>query len=636
MTASGFLTLESVHPYSWLELIKKCDSYDVYHLPFYHSLSRSLGEGEPVLFYFQENEHVICLPLLLRPVDLVDGLRDLGHGFKDATSVYGYVGPAMTGREIPNDIVKNFQNALLAGLREMNVVDVFTRLHPVLQNQFILHGLGDCNQEGYTVSIDTSLPLDEQCRQYRRNHKVNIKKLHELGISCRETNARGDISAFIEIYDQAMKRVGAPSSYFFPPSWYEGFLRSDEAVTRLFLCEMEGKPICGGLIAMCEGFVELHLAGVANDYVRLSPLKLLFDAVRTWSVEHGGRVLHLGGGIGAKADSLYEFKSGFSRRRHMFQTWRWILDQSTYDRLVEAKTAFERTNRISTLEGFFPKYRTPVIMQKLPLDSTEVDAVVTYQGRPQAEAKGESKEVQAGKLETGNHNVTIRSMEDRSSTPRYVQQGSRLRILILGGGGHARVIADAILTRAAKHEGLDVVGFLDDDPLLLNKHILGKLVLGKLSDLRNNPHDAVVVGIGDNDIRRRLFDELSRQGENHATVIHPRATVARDVKLGRGTVVFAGVVVNTGSKIGDNVILNTGCTIDHECEIKSHSHICPGAHLGGTVRIGEGAFIGIGSTILHNKSVGDWAVVGGGGVVIRDVPPRTTVVGVPAKALAKK
>jgi UDP-3-O-[3-hydroxymyristoyl] glucosamine N-acyltransferase len=111
--------------------------------------------------------------------------------------------------------------------------------------------------------------------------------------------------------------------------------------------------------------------------------------------------------------------------------------------------------------------------------------------------------------------------------------------------------------------------------------------------------------------------------------------MARDVKMGRGTVTFAGVVVNTESRIGDNVILDTGCTVDHGCIVKAHSHICPGAHLDGMVSIGEGALIGIGCTIIHNKNVRDWATIGGGAALTRDVPTRTTVVAVPARITNK-
>jgi hypothetical protein len=188
--------------------------------------------------------------------------------------------------------------------------------------------------------------------------------LRALGTTCRETIADEDVQTFVEIYGQAMKRLGAPMTYIFPNAWFEGFLRSTEATTRLFICELNGIPIGGGLVTMCKGLVQMHLAAVANDYVSLSPLKLLFDYVRIWAVQHNASIFHLGGGVGAKDDSLYAFKSGFSRTRHLFYSWRWVVNHIVHDRLVETKDQFNKKNGVVTLEGFFPSYRAPVIRQK--------------------------------------------------------------------------------------------------------------------------------------------------------------------------------------------------------------------------------------------------------------------------------
>ena len=217
-----------------------------------------------------------------------------------------------------------------------------------------------------------------------------------------------------------------------------------------------------------------------------------------------------------------------------------------------------------------------------------------------------------------------------------VQGGTALnpmRIVILGAGGHAQVIADTLMRAQEVGVAWELVGFLDDDPALAGHQRLGLRILGKLSMLFQIDHSGCVIGIGDNRVRERVFTQLIASRERLISVIHPHATIAPDTRIGVGVVVFAGVVVNTGSVIGNNVVLNTGCTVDHHNIIGSHTHIAPGAHLGGDVKIGEGALSVIGATIMPQRSVGAWATVGAATLVHRDVAPATTVVGVPGRLL---
>jgi len=209
-----------------------------------------------------------------------------------------------------------------------------------------------------------------------------------------------------------------------------------------------------------------------------------------------------------------------------------------------------------------------------------------------------------------------------------------MNVIIIGAGGQGRVIADAVQCSFRNSGGFMLGGFLDDKFGRGAEESGGVKILGRIADLHRVPHDAVVVGIGDNATRQKLFADLEARGENLISIVHPDAVIAGDVLIGKGTVVFAGVVVNAGSCIGADVILNTGCTVDHNATIDSHVHICPGVHLAGGVTVGEGAFVGVGSAVIQNRTIGAWAIVGAGAVVIRDVVARTTVVGVPARTIA--
>jgi len=209
----------------------------------------------------------------------------------------------------------------------------------------------------------------------------------------------------------------------------------------------------------------------------------------------------------------------------------------------------------------------------------------------------------------------------------------RARCIIVGAGGHGRVVLD-ILLQAGEHE---VVGFVDSNPVLTGKRVDGLLVLGTpdgIPRLRDEHGiDCGIVAIGDNGVRRDMANRLRSWDLDIANAIHPSANIARNTTLGTNIVVAAGALVCAHSQIGESVILNTGCIVDHESLIGTACHICPGAKLAGRVTVESGAFVGIGATVVQYVRVGYEATVGAGAVVIEDVPPMTTVVGVPARVI---
>ena len=211
-----------------------------------------------------------------------------------------------------------------------------------------------------------------------------------------------------------------------------------------------------------------------------------------------------------------------------------------------------------------------------------------------------------------------------------------MRVLILGAGGHAQVVADILLRMRDAGAGLAPLGYLDDDPALAGQRLLDLPVLGAIASLPTITHDAVVVAVSDNATRQRLFARLERQGKRFALACHPRAIVAPGVPLGPGAMICAGAVVNLGSAIGANVILNTGCTVDHHNRVGDHAHLAPGVHLGGEVTVGEGVFLGIGSTVIPGRTIGAWSMVGAGSVVTKDIPEAVMAVGVPARVMGHR
>ena len=196
-----------------------------------------------------------------------------------------------------------------------------------------------------------------------------------------------------------------------------------------------------------------------------------------------------------------------------------------------------------------------------------------------------------------------------------------MRLLVVGAGGHAKVVIDA--AEEAGFEIAGIVGTAADTP-----EILGHPVSLTSEDV---PADGFIVAIGDNETRARYFAEYARAGLPPLSVSHPSAIVGKDVVIGDGTFVAAGVIINAGAQIGADTILNTGCTVDHDCVIGEHSHIGPQVALCGAVTLGEGVLFGVGSCASPRVSVGAWSVVGAGAAVVGELPARTVCVGVPAR-----
>lgn len=200
-----------------------------------------------------------------------------------------------------------------------------------------------------------------------------------------------------------------------------------------------------------------------------------------------------------------------------------------------------------------------------------------------------------------------------------------MRLLVIGAGGHAKVVVDA--ARCAGFEIAGVVGLAGGRHELLGVPVS--------LDADGIHADAFIVAIGDNARRSELFAEHARGPLPAATVIHPSAVIADGVTIGDGSFVAAGVVVNVDARIGSDVILNTGCTIDHDVVIGDHSLVGPASSMCGQSRLGRGVTLGAGASVIPTRTVGDWTVVGAGAAVVSDLPSGAVCVGVPARAVGK-
>jgi UDP-perosamine 4-acetyltransferase len=203
------------------------------------------------------------------------------------------------------------------------------------------------------------------------------------------------------------------------------------------------------------------------------------------------------------------------------------------------------------------------------------------------------------------------------------------RIALVGGGGHAAVVIEAL-----RATGVEPAFVVDADRALWGKSVLDVKVAGGDDCLSTESATHFIVTLGAVKAgmdRRRLFELAAARGLMAATVVHPRATVSPSAKIGDGAVILANAAVCARASIGKNVIVNTGAVVEHDCAIGDHVHVATGACLCGDVTVGAAAFVGAGSSVRQGVRIGANAVVGLGSAVIDDVPTDALVKGNPAR-----
>ena len=198
-------------------------------------------------------------------------------------------------------------------------------------------------------------------------------------------------------------------------------------------------------------------------------------------------------------------------------------------------------------------------------------------------------------------------------------------LLVIGAGGHARIVVDT-----AVNCGYKVVGIIDINFKGQEEEILGVKVVGGPDALGNYDLDStsVFVAIGNNESRKKEFYKLLDMGYCSPALVHPSARVSRHVEVGAGTLINAGAVVNAGTIIGQCCIINTSAVLDHEVNIGAFTHIAPSGTIGGRSQVGSRSFVGLGSAIIDSITIGDDVIIGAGSTIIKDVAHGSKVVGV--------
>lgn len=335
---------------AWNALLKQAKQRDFYSTYEYHAISKTSHQEVALIHYSQEGDCGVLMPILLQEIE--------GTSYRDATSVYGYSGPLILGDKSQLDI-KLFQSALKESLNSLNIVSLFSRLHPYLPKQReLLTGMGEIETLGKVVNIDITLSPEQQWSHISNRFRSYINKARRLYV-IREGKSQDDLTVFIRLYEDTMRRLAAKPNYFFNRDYYQGLFKNEAFETTVLLAEdpNNGKVISGAMFISSGEIVQYHLSGTDSDYMKLHPVKLLIDEMRVRATAQGKRYFNLGGGLGGSEDSLFEFKSRFSKDFRDFEVWKYISNPEIYKSLSMNHLPADCKKDFNTCKHFFPCYR---------------------------------------------------------------------------------------------------------------------------------------------------------------------------------------------------------------------------------------------------------------------------------------
>ncbi|SFC21393.1 Acetyltransferase (GNAT) domain-containing protein [Flagellimonas taeanensis] len=335
------------HKNDWDRTVKHFGEIDFYHSFDYHKANIKDDETA-VLLSYTSNGVSIAFPLVIRPIN--------DSGYFDVTSVYGYVGPLVTKMDGWMDTLSEWHQQLVLFFEKNRIVSAFSSMNPFISEQnSLLAGFGDIENLGRIVYLDLEKP-DDHLKEYSKTTLRYVKRNQQL-FDIQEGKTKRDAKKFIEIYYQSMDRIHAEPNYYFKLPYFMDLVQNENFDARfVFAVSKDSKEVASGafIVATQNRIIQYHLSGTSDKYRHLSPIRTVIDHVRRQGASNGHHYFNLGGGVGSKNDSLYEFKASFSQNSAPFQVWKFIADREAYDRFCKRYSPEPNPGK----PNYFPKYRS--------------------------------------------------------------------------------------------------------------------------------------------------------------------------------------------------------------------------------------------------------------------------------------
>lgn len=342
---SEYLKVYELNDPKWDEIVKSFKDHDIYYLNGYLKSLEINGDGEPLLFYYDDQKTRGINVVLKRDISDLKYFSDIEKGtLYDFTTPYGYGGWIIEGDD-SDELFEEYE----AWCKENYIVSEFVRFHPLIENQ--KYSLGNYNiiPLGQVIAMDCTDEETLWMNMSSRNRN-KIKKAINIGVSVSYGGIE-KLEEFIQIYEETMDRDNAEDYYYFKKEYYDCLFNDLKDNLLVFSAELEGRTLSTCIVFMENGRLSYHLAGSTRISGNIYETNLLIYEVAKWGKRNGYRSFLLGGGVGSKEDYLYQFKRGFDDK-HSFQFYigKKIHLQDKYDELVSKRENIENMN-------FFPAYR---------------------------------------------------------------------------------------------------------------------------------------------------------------------------------------------------------------------------------------------------------------------------------------
>lgn len=355
----------------WAALTDAIPLIDVYFLPGYLAAFERCPEGETKinfggeahLFVYGDEENYIIHPFFKRDLESLPFYASVPPTEKplhDIASPYGYAGPAahITHPEVYDVIWRGFVDEFHEFCLENNIVSEFVRLNPFLKNHEPLSNItGEVIDSDAVVYVDLTTSEDVIWKNLKKSNRNSITRARRENVKISKTKDSRDIDEFYKIYNENMDRINAKKMYYFPREFYDLLFSLLKENISLFVAKNEGKIISASLFIGEKNFIHYFLSGTRPETRYLGANNLLLYEAILWAKEQGYKTFNLGGGY-QKGDSLFRFKSTFSKTTTTFYTYRKVHDMHKYQALCAARDNYDKSIGKSLIESdYFPRYR---------------------------------------------------------------------------------------------------------------------------------------------------------------------------------------------------------------------------------------------------------------------------------------